>query len=217
MALRLRYEVDNPGRLAKHLHLVDGAGYFFFPDEVSAEGTPAVLQVMFTDADGSAILRGKVWARPASGGVWLELAGAARCLAMLTPAPRESRFATEQLVLAEGAGQPALLCRLRDASEGGARLTASAADLGTPGVQVRVALPVAGLLGGQLEAFGRLAWAGEGDAGVEWNRGDLASRAAVRRVLELAAEEWEGTRSVAHPRSCRCMRKVALPEVLLLG
>jgi hypothetical protein len=217
MALRLRYEIDNPRRLAEHLHLVDDAGYFFFPDEVSDEGTPSVLQVTFSDTDESAILRGKVWARPAAGGVWLELAGAGQCLARLARAPRGSRVATEQLVLAEGAGQPALLCRLRDASEGGARLSASAADLGTPGVQVRLALPEAGPQGGQLEAFGRLAWAGEVEAGMEWNRGDLASRAAVRRLLELAEEEWEGTRSVAHSRTCRCMKKFALPEVLLLG
>jgi hypothetical protein len=216
MALRVRYEIDTPRRLAEHLHLVEGAGYFFFPDEAPEEGTPAVLQVTFTDEGGSAILRGKVWARPA-GGVWLELAGAARCLAMIMLAPRESRFATGQLVLAEGAAQPALLCRLRDASEGGARLSASAGELGTPGAQVRVALPEAGPLGRQMEVFGRLAWAGEGEAGVEWNRGDLASRAAVRRVLDLAAEEWEGTRSVAHSRSCRCMKKLALPGVLLLG
>lgn len=214
MALRLRYEIDTPERLKEHLHLVDGAGYFFFPEVCAAEGTQAVLHVSFTGGDGSALWRGQVWARPANGGVWLEIPGAARWMA--SPA-RPARIATEQLILAEGAGQPALLCRMRDVSESGARLSAAGGDLGEVGSRVRITLPEAGPLGGQLEAFGRLTWAGEGAAGVEWMRGDLASRAAVRRLLELAEEEWEGARTASHSRGCRCMKSSALPEVLLLG
>lgn len=214
MALRLRYEMDTPDRLREHLHLVDGAGYFFFPEASAAEGTTALLQVTFTGGAEGALLRGQVWARPANGGVWLEIPGAARWMA--SPS-RPARVATEQLILAEGAGQPALLCRLRDVSESGARLSAAGSDLGEVGARVRITLPEAGPLGGQLEAFGRLAWAGEGEAGVEWMRGDLASRAAVRRLLELAEEDWEGVRTASHSRGCRCMKTSALPEVLLLG
>lgn len=214
MALRLRYEIDTPERLREHFHLVGGAAYFFFPEVVAAEGTAAALHVTFTGGAESALLRGQVWARRASGGFWLEIPGGARWL----EAPsRRTRAAIEQLVLAEGAGQPALLCRLRDVSEGGARMAASGRVLGEVDGLVRITLPEAGPLGGQLEAFGRLAWAGEGEAGVEWMRGDLASRAAVRRLLELAEEEWEGARAASHSRACRCMKASALPEVLLLG
>ena len=214
MALRLRYEIDTPVRLREHLHLVDGAGYFFFPEAAAPEGTAVVLHVTFTGGAESALLRGQVWARPANGGVWLEIPGGAR---WLEASSRRARIASGQLILAEGAGQPALLCRLLDVSEGGARLAASGCDLGAVDGRVRITLPEAGPLGGQLEAFGRLAWAGEGEAGVEWMRGDLASRAAVRRLLELAEEEWEGARTVSHSRGCRCMKTRALPEVLLLG
>ena len=214
MALKLRYEIDTPDRLQEHLHVVEGAGYFFFPEVSAAEGTPAVLQVTFTGGAESVLLRGQVWARPANGGVWLELPGVAR---WMESASRPARIATTQLVLAEGADRSALLCRLRDVSEGGARLSASAADLGELGSRVRIALPEAGPLGGQLEAFGRLAWAGAGEVGVEWIRGDLASRAAVRRLIEVAEEEWEGARSASHSRTCRCMKQSAMPEVLLLG
>ena len=214
MALRLRYEIDTPVRLQEHLHLVDGAGYFFFPEASAPEGSAALLHVTFTGGAESALLRAQVWARPSNRGVWLEIPGAARFLA--SPS-RPVRVATGQLILAEGAGQPALLCRLRDVSESGARLGAAKSDLGELGSRVRITLPEAGPLGGQLEAFGRLAWAGEGEAGVEWMRGDLASRAAVRRLLELVEEEWEGARAASHSRGCRCMKTSAIPEVLLLG
>ena len=214
MGLRLRYEIDTPERLEEHLHLVEGAGYFFFSEVSAPEGTAAFLHVCFTGGAESAVLRGQVWTRPSNGGVWLEIPGAARWMA--SPS-RAARIATGQLILAEGAGKPALLCRLRDVSESGARLGAAGSDLGEVGTRVRVTLPEAGPLGGQLEAFGRLAWAGEGEAGVEWMRGDLASRAAVRRLLELAEEEWEGARTASHSRGCRCMKASALPEVLLLG
>lgn len=218
MALRLRYEIDTPRRLREHLHLVSGAGYFFFPGAAAPQGTPAVLELTFTGSGQSALLRGFVWTRPSAGGIWLELSGAERFLEQVESAPRaDARAASEQLVLAQGAGQSALLCRLRDVSAGGARLTAAAGDLGADGTRVRVTLPEAGPLGGQLEAFGRLVWTGKGEAGVEWIRGDLASRAAVRRLLELAEEEWEGARSAAHPGNCRCMKQSAVPSVLLLG
>ena len=214
MALRLRYEIDTPERLEEHLHLVEGAGYFFFPEVSAAEGTKAFLHVSFTGGAEGVLLRGQVWARPSNGGVWLELRGAALWVASGT---RPARIATGQLILAEGVGHPALLCRLSDVSESGARLCASGTDLGELGARVRVTLPEAGPLGGQLEAFGRLAWTGEGEVGVEWIRGDLASRAAVRRLIELAEEEWEGARVASHSRGCRCMKTRALPEVLLLG
>lgn len=219
MGLRLRYEIDTPRRLREHLHLVDGAGYFFFPGAAAAEGTAAVLEIAFTARDQNALLRGQVWASPATGGVWLELPRAAKCLDKLESAPRaDLRLASDDLVLAEAQGQPALLCRLRDVSAGGARILAAAGDLGAVGNRVRVALPEAGRSGAQLEAFGRVAWTGEGvgEVGLEWNRGDLASRAAVRRLIELAGQDWETARLLAHPQSCRCMHQL-LPRVVLLG
>ena len=218
MGLRLRYEIDTPRKLREHLHLVDGAGYFFFPDVTAARETPVVLEISFTATDLSALLRGKVWARPAQNGVWLELEHAAQCLAKAESAPRRGvRIASNQLVLAEGAGHPALLCRLRDVSADGARLAASPEFLGQTDARVSITLPEAGPAGAQLQAFGRLAWAGEGEVGVEWNRGDLASRAAVRRLMESAQEEWESARTASHQRNCRCMGRVGAPEVLLLG
>jgi len=218
-ALKLRYEIDSPDRLRAHIHLVAGAGYFFFAAAVAEKGTKAVLEVVFSSLDQAISLRGSVWAKPAAGGVWLELPDAWACLSLLLQElPRESpRIATEQLILAESHGMPASLCRLLDVSEGGARVSAAAEDLGTKGLELRIALPEAGPGGGQLEAFGRVAWVSEGAVGVQWDRGDLTSRAAVLRLLELADEEWEGVRAAAHGASCRCMNKGAVPPVLLLG
>jgi hypothetical protein len=121
------------------------------------------------------------------------------------------------LVLAEANGMPALLCRLLDVSEGGARLSAAAEDLGHAGQEVRVALPEAGPGGGQLEAFGRVAWVGRGEAGIQWYRGDLTSRAAVLRLMQLADDEWTAARAASHGANCRCMKRPGAPPVLLLG
>ena len=55
--------------------------------------------------------------------------------------------------------------------------------------------------------------------GVEWSAGDLASRLAVRRMVLIAQQQWEGARTLSHPRLCRCTPRQdgGLPEVLLLG
>jgi hypothetical protein len=222
MTLRLRYEIDNPRRLARHIHLVDGdgAGYFFFPGGGGMAGPAARLLVDFTSTDQTVLLRGTVWARPAGGGLWLELPGAERCLEMLDGVlPRgESRWGSDQLVLAAGEGRPAILCRTSDVSEGGARLAAAPADLGGPGDRIRISLPEAGPSGVQLEAHGWIAWVGDGEVGVEWSSGDLTARLAVRRMVLNAQEEWEAARTISHPRSCPCIpRGTARPEVLLLG
>jgi hypothetical protein len=218
-SLKLRYEIDSPARLREHLHFADGAGYFFFAAGRAEKGMKTVLEVVFTSLDEAISLRGSVWARGEAGGVWLELPNASSCLSRLShDLPRAAlRTGTEQLILAEGQGKPALLCRLVDVSEGGARLSAAAGDLGTEGQELRIALPEAGPAGGQLEAFGRVAWVGEGEVGVQWNRGDLTSRAAVLRLLQLADQEWEGARAAAHGGSCRCMKKDGTRPVLLLG
>jgi hypothetical protein len=218
MALRLRYEIDSPRRLREHIHLVDGAGYFFFPGAVAPKGTLASLEIDFSSSPQVALLRGWVWARPCGGGLWLELAGAQRCLDKLENSPHRSeiRLGSDQLVLAEPENLPALLCRLRDVSPGGARLAALPADAGTHGQRIRVALPEAGEAGQQLEAHGRIVWADEGEVGVEWSATDLPSRVAVRRLVQTAQHEWEDARVGVHPRACRCTGKSAL-EVLLLG
>ena len=207
MALRLRYQIDSPRRLREHVHLVDGAGYFFFPGAVAPKGTLAALEIDFASTSQTAVLRGWVWARSTGGGLWLELAGAQRCLEKLngTPSRSEPRLASDQLVLAEPQGLPALLCRLRDVSEGGARLAAMPADAGSEGHQIRVALPEAGPGGIQLEAHGRVVWAGHGESGVAWNGGDLATHAAVRRLVRCAQHEWEDARTAIHPPTCRCI------------
>jgi PilZ domain len=206
MALRLRYEIDSPRLLREHVHLVDGAGYFFFPGAVAPKGTLASLEIDFSATIQVATLRGWVWARSSGGGLWLELAGAQRCLDKLEHAPARSelRFASDQLVLAEAEGLAALLCRLRDVSDGGARLAAMPADAGDRGHTMRVALPDADPGGGQLEAAGRVVWANEGELGVAWNREDAGTRAAVRCMMQNARSEWEDAKTAVHPASCRC-------------
>jgi hypothetical protein len=204
MQLRLRYEIDTPDHLREHVHLVDGAGYFFFDGADAPKGTPAALEIVFTRTDQTALLRGVIWARPSSGGVWLELENAEACLERLESSPRRDdlRMGSEQLVLWEGDGH-ALLCRLSDVSGGGARIGIVEADAGPVGNRVRIGLPEAGPDGLQLVATGRVVWVSGREAGVEWDRSALTSRLAVRRLLELAAEEWEGARATAHPPECR--------------
>jgi hypothetical protein len=219
MALRLRYEIDTPSRLFEHIHFVDGSGYFYFPDAVSPQGVPVCLWVDFMATGQAALWRGWVWARP-EGGLWLELPGVSRSLAQMEKStPRlHPRIASEQLVLAEARYRPAMLCRLRDVSLGGARLAAMPADAGTVGAPIRIALPEASAAGTQLEALGRVVWVSAAEVGVRWNVTDASSREAVARLVEIADEEWISARFAAHPRTCRCAGKEPVaPDLLRLG
>jgi hypothetical protein len=217
MALRLRYEIDSPRRLREHVHIVDGAGYFFFPGAIAPKGALASLEVDFHSGQ-TALLRGWVWARSAGGGLWLELASAQRCLDKLENSFSRSqvRLATDQLVLAEPERMPALLCRLRDVSDGGARLAVLQADVGGPGRGMRIALPEGGSDGHLLEAFGRVLWAGQGEIGMVWCDDDIGSRRAATRLVQNAQHEWEDARISVHPRGCRCEGGKS-PEMQLLG
>ena len=220
MALRLRYQIESPRCLREHVHLVDGsggAGYFFFPGAVAPKGTLASLEVDFIGSAQVALLRGWVWAR-SHFGAWLELTDAQKCLQKLeqSPSRRGARLASDQLVLAEPEGMAALLCRLRDVSEQGARLAAMPADAGVRGQHVRIALPEAGPSGEQLEAYGRVVWAEEGEVGLAWDGTDAISRAAVRCLVHHAEREWQDAQVGVHPRACRCSEAVT-PEVVLLG
>ena len=105
-----------------HVYLVDGSGYFFFPDAVAPKGVPLCFWVNFTATEDAALLRGWVWARP-PGGLWLELTGAELSLEKIEQSQQRGnpRVASGQLVLAEAQYRPAMLCRLRDVSLGGAR------------------------------------------------------------------------------------------------
>ena len=219
MALRLRYQIDSPRRLREHVHLVDGAGYFFFPGAVAPKGTLASLEIDFSSTVQVALMRGWVWARASGGGLWLELAAAQRCLDKLERAPERSepRLASDQLVLVEPDGLPPLLCRLRDVSSGGARLAAMPSDAGTPGQPIRVKLPEAGTSGDQLFAQGSVRWMGQGEIGVEWDGENLASRVAVRRLLQNARHEWEAAKTALHPAACHCLARFPQPSVILLG
>lgn len=219
MALRLRYQIDTPRTMREHLHFVDGAGYFFFPGVPAPKGTLATLEVDFELTGQVTLLRGWVWARSTGAGIWLELFGAERALTRIEQEPEraEVRLGSEQMVLVEAENLPALLCRLRDVSEGGACIAALPADAGTPGRRVRIALPEAGAHGQQLEAYGRVVWAGEGEVGIAWTRSDLASRPAVRKLLDHAREDWDAARSAAHSPTCRCGAPARLGNVVLLG
>ena len=114
-------------------------------------------------------------------------------------------------------GAKKLLCRLRDVSEGGARLAALPADAAAPGRHARVLLSDSAAPGALLEAAGRIAWAAEGEVGVQWDRGDRGSDTAVARMLRVGGAEWRGAHGAAHPRSCRCMKGGIVPDLLLLG
>ena len=218
MALRLRYQIDSPRQLREHVHLVDGAGYFFFPGAVAPKGALVSLEIDFSATIQVATLRGWVWARSSGGGLWLELAGAQRCLERLEDAASRSelRFASDQLVLAEAEGLAALLCRLRDVSDGGARLAAMPSDAGAPGQTMRVALPEADPGGAQFEALGRVVWVDQGELGMAWNREDSGTRAAVRRMMQNARNEWEDAKTAMHPANCRCIGRWA-PATALSG
>lgn len=212
--IRLRYRVESVQRMREHLHVVDGVGYFFFPDRraLAPSGMLALLELDFSDSDESVVLRGLVWSRPATGGLWLELPAAALALDRVEERAhlrKNRRLGTEQLVLVQAEGEPALLCRLRDLSAGGARV---AGALGAPGREVQVSTAD----GEALAMSGTVVWADRGACGVAWDLGDPATRGNVRKLLEAEDDEWTAARSEAHPPGCRCGKRTQ-PALLLLG
>ena len=212
--IRLRYRIENARRMREHLHLVDGVGYFFFANRRATApcGLLALLEVDFSDSDESTVLRGLVWSRPATGGLWLELPEAGRTLDWLTQGapPRENRrLGSEQLVVVQAERQPALLCRLRDVSAGGARL---AGAVGEPGDIVSVSTADTA----QRVMTGTVAWTAAGASGIAWDRGCARTRANVFELLQAENDEWTEARSEAHPARCRCGQRARQQQPLLL-
>jgi hypothetical protein len=87
---------------------------------------------------------------------------------------------------------------------------------GTVGARIRIAVPEASPAGTQLEAMGSVAWVSAVEVGVRWDR-DPLSDAAVARLVEIAEEEWISALHCAHPRTCRCMVREGVADLLLLG
>ena len=219
MALRLRYQIDSPRRLREHVHLVDGAGYFFFPSAIAPKGTLASLEIDFSSTVQVALMRGWVWARGSAGGLWLELAGAQRCLRQARARSGAERDAAGERAARPGRARWPAAAALQAARRQlrGARLAAMPSDAGTPGQRIRVKLPEAGSSGHQLLAEGCVRWAAQGEIGVEWDRENLSSRVAVRRLLHNARHEWEEAKTALHPATCRCLGRWPQPSVILLG
>jgi hypothetical protein len=215
--IRLRYRIENARRMKEHLHLVDGVGYFFFPNRraTAPSGMLALLEIDFSDSDESTVLRGLVWSRPATGGLWLELPGAARALDRLaqlrsSATLRENRrLGSEELVLVQSEGQPSLLCRLRDLSAGGARLAGAA---GEPGDAVTITTTDAE----PRVMAGTVVWSTGGISGLAWDRSDAATRKGVVELLQAEGDEWTEARSEQHPASCRCGQRERTHQPLLL-
>jgi hypothetical protein len=201
--VRLRYRIDSARLLREHVHFADGVGYFFFPDKqlATGPGTGALLEIELVETGDAVLLRGIVWTRAATGGLWLELPGAARALARLERAAwrGDRRIATAQLVLLESSARP-LLCRLSDLSLGGARIAAEAWDFGARGEPVRVSSPE----GDGPIAQARVVWAANGQLGLAWLRDDLPTRALALKLLQAADDEWESAPTATHARGCRC-------------
>lgn len=216
--IRLRYRIDNPRLLRNHIHMVDGAGYFFFPDSRAAAdpGLVAHLELDFAESDDTAFVRGLVWAR-SEAGLWIEIPDAEEMIERIERQPTRGnrRLGTELLLLVETAKHGKVLCRARDVSLGGARLAVRRDDVGEPGDRVAVTLPDEGDAG---VASARLVWTAGGFAGLEWIRSDLVSRSTVVRLVEQADSEWETARTATHPARCRCGAGQGLPApILLLG
>lgn len=216
--VRLRYRIDNARLLREHVHFVEGVGYFFFPDKRQATepGTAALLEIELVETGDALLLRGFVWARAATGGIWLELPEAARALARVERVAYrgDRRIATAQLVLLESSARP-LLCRLSDLSLGGARIAAEAWDFGARGEPVRVSSPE----GDGPVARGHVVWAANGLLGLAWVRDDLPTRALALKLLQAADDEWESAPTATHARGCRCgdaeRQRAVQPQSLL--
>lgn len=216
--IRLRYRIDNPRMLRNHIHLVDGAGYFFYPDRRVATSAAIVahLELEFAESDDSTFVRGLIWAR-SEAGLWIEIPDAEGMIERIErqPTREHRRIGTEQLVVLETPANGKILCRIRDLSLGGARIAAAFGSIGEAGDLVTITLPDDG---DERSARARLVWSENGCVGLEWIRADLVTRSTVVRLVEEADGEWEAARTATHPPRCRCAGGSGMPApILLLG
>jgi len=218
----LRYRFDHLEQARVHVVRSGEHSLFFFrhPRLSLVPGSSVQMEWTFQNAEPARMLHGTALENVDRCGVWMELHDTRplRELRTLHNVRRHRRMATDRAVhiVSPGRVDPG---RLLDVSAGGARI--SGASGVSRGEIVELRLPsfddpdVFQDLG---HAY--VVWAEGGEMGVQFDRLDSFSRAAVIDLVRSVADAWASALESRHPAWC-CLEagpiEVPLPERLLVA
>jgi len=218
----LRYRFDHLEQARVHVVRSGEHSLFFFrhPRLSLVPGSSVQMEWTFQNAEPARMLHGTALENVDRCGVWMELHDTRplRELRTLHNVRRHRRMATDRAVhiVSPGRIDPG---RLLDVSAGGARI--SGASGVSRGEIVELRLPsfddpdVFQDLG---HAY--VVWAEGGEMGVQFDRLDSFSRAAVIDLVRSVADAWASALESRHPAWC-CLEagpiEVPLPERLLVA
>ena len=216
----LRYRFDHLEQARAHVVRVGEHSLFFFrhPRLSIEAGSSVQMEWTFQNAEPARMLHGTAVENVDRCGLWMELLDTRplRELRQLHNIRRYRRMATDVPVQIEHGGE-LREGRLLDVSAGGARI--SSAEGVARGDLVELRLPARD----EPDLFHELgsayvAWADGSEMGVQFDRLDSVSRAAVTELVRLVAEGWASALESRHPSWC-CVEagpiEVPLPESFL--
>jgi hypothetical protein len=207
--------------MQKHLHVSEGTTLLFFraPTLGLAVGTPVLLELCFENSEQTRVLRGSVLARAEQQGLWLQFPSTrfARDLQSKGIVTRRGRrVGSDRLVRLRRASGDEYLAMLLDVSQAGGRVGGGLPSGMAKGHQVDVVLAAADP--GQTAELGKatVAWVGEGEAGITFDRSSPTARIAITKFFHSVEAPWKQAIEVSHLRDC-CgktgMRDPPLPRL----
>jgi PilZ domain-containing protein len=216
----LRYRFDHLEQARVHVVRAGEHSLFFFrhPRLSLEPGSSVQMEWTFQNAEPARMLHGTALENVDRCGVWMELHDTRplRELRSLHNVRRHRRMATDRPVLIAGAGRVES-ARLLDVSAGGARVSGASGVLRGDLVELRLPSPEDPA---SFEELGNayVAWAEDGEMGVQFDRLDSFSRTAVINLVRSVADAWASALESRHPAWC-CLDagpvEVPLPEGFL--
>ena len=216
----LRYRFDHLEQARTHVVRTGEHSLFFFrhPRLALEPGSSVQMEWTFQNAEPARMLHGTALENVDRCGVWMELHDTRplRELRSLHNVRRHRRMATDrhvQIVWSERIEDG----RLLDVSAGGARICGGTGIVRGDIVELRLpSYEDAGQFHGLGNAY--VAWAENGEMGVQFDRLDSSSRTAVVELVRSVADAWASALESRHPSWC-CEEagpiEVPLPEGFL--
>ncbi len=188
MPLRCKLTVEDAAELRALVELEGGDGALRWPGAANMlpGDRPVEVEVTIRASGESLVLRGKLQERSERDGfsLWVHLPDANGQITAAVGAARHFRRApAEHLAIVACQNGSRVLCRVRDLSEGGARVVLASEDAGPEGSEVRVELLDLGLHGAELVLSGRVAWGRKAEVGVEWTCADALTKGSISRLV----------------------------------
>ena len=218
----LRYRFDHLEQARVHVVRSGEHSLFFFrhPRLSLVPGSSVQMEWTFQNAEPARMLHGTALENVDRCGVWMELHDTRplRELRTLHNVRRHRRMATDRAVhiVSPGRIDPG---RLLDVSAGGARISGASGVLRGEIVELRLpSFDDPDVFQDLGHAY--VVWAEGGEMGVQFDRLDSFSRAAVIDLVRSVADAWASALESRHPAWC-CLEagpiEVPLPERLLVA